>query len=263
MPEKSYQVVAGFVIGIIILLIAATFIVILVAYSNKRKRRFLQEQQNMQILFKEQLLQSQLETQEQTLQHISTELHDNLGALASLIKINLLTIPLTDIDKAAQKLENTVDLTRQLIVDIKSLSVSLNSDHIAQKGLLNSIATYVDRINKTGQFNASLKVGTNLPFIENDKAIILYRMVQEILNNMIKHSKAQNLQIDIFAKDNLVTLSLSDDGEGFNMEAEIKNGNGAGLLNLEKRARIINAILTTISSPCNGTKVIIELPFSY
>jgi len=260
MPEKSHEVVAGFVIGIIILLIAASFIVILVAYSNKRKKRFIQEQLNMQQLFKEQLLQSQLETQEQTLKHLSTELHDNLGALASLIKINLLTIPVNDPVKATQKISDTADLTRQMIADLKALSVSLNSDHISRRGLVDSISIEVERINKTEQFNAVLEIEDNLPVIENDKAIILYRMIQEILNNMVKHSGAKNIKVYISCQENIMKLILSDDGIGFDLQAKMQNGNGAGLHNLEKRALMINAKITTVSSVGSGTKVTIELP---
>lgn len=260
MPEKNHAVVTGFVIGIIILLIAASFIVILVAYSSRRKNRFLQEQQQMQLLFTEQLLQSRLETQEQTLRHLSTELHDNLGALASLIKINLLTIPVTDPVKSAQKIADTADLTRQMIADLKALSVSLNSDHIGRKGLVASVAVEVERINKTEQFTATLKVDGNIPAFENDKSVILFRMVQEILNNMVKHSAAKNILVDISCRENALSMILSDDGVGFDLRQQLENGNGAGLHNLQKRAAMISAALVTQSHPGHGTRVSINIP---
>ncbi len=260
MPEKSHEIVAvGFVVGIIILLVAASFIVVLVVYSNKRMKRFLLDQQNMQILFSQTLLQSQIEIQEQTLQHISRELHDNLGQVASLIKINLTTIKINEPEKAAGKIEDTKELTRQLIADIKSLSVSLGSDRIYQLGLANALQTEVDRLNKTGEFIAEFKQVGNMPEIDNDKALILYRMSQEVLNNMVKHSQAKHIGILFQVVENRFILVFNDDGVGFNVE-EKANAAGAGLRNLQSRALLINAQIHISSLPGNGTKTIIELP---
>ncbi|MBG9377179.1 sensor histidine kinase [Panacibacter sp. DH6] len=217
----------------------------------------------MQKLYAEQLLQSQLEIQEQTLQHISKELHDNLGQVASLIKINLYTIGLDEKDKAAQKLDDTRELTKQLITDLKALSVSLGADRIAQTGLAKALETEIDRLNKTGQFKATFEQQGILPNVHNDTAIILYRMAQEVLNNMVKHSNAQHITFKLSFIDNLIILAISDDGNGFDIDEQMKNGNGAGLHNLQKRATLINATLTMQSIIGQGTQVTIELPYSY
>ncbi|MEO6354972.1 MAG: ATP-binding protein [Ferruginibacter sp.] len=208
---------------------------------------------------KETLLQSQIEIQEQTLQHISRELHDNLGQVASLIKINLNTLQLNNIPKTTEKIEATKELTRQLIADIKSLSVSLGSDRIAQAGLVKALETEVDRLNKTGQFTALFALEGTMPLIDNDKAVILYRMAQEILNNMVKHSHATQINIFLHASENLFKLQFNDDGVGFNA-AEKLNGSGAGLRNLTSRALLIHATLQILSSAENGTSIIIEMP---
>ncbi len=259
MPQESHEnITLAFLIALTTLLITGSFIVILVAYSNKRKKRFLQEQQNMQMLFKQQLLQSQIEIQEQTFLQISRELHDNFGHIASLIKINLNTLNLEDTNKATAKIEDTKDLTRQLIADIKSLSVSLNSDRIAKTGLVKALQTEVERLNKTDLFTASFMQSGPVLEIENDKAIILYRMAQEILNNMVKHSGANCITVNLSIKDNLFILAFSDDGKGFDMEEQLKSG-GSGLTNLQKRAALINAQLIIQSGPGNGTHIAIQM----
>jgi signal transduction histidine kinase len=199
-----------------------------------------------------------LKSRNKTLLQISRELHDNFGHIASLIKINLHTIKLGDLNKAAAKIEDTKDLTRQLIADIKSLSVSLNSDRIAQTGLVKALQTEVERLNKTDLFIASFTQSGELPEIENDKAIILYRMAQEVLNNMVKHSGAKCIDVKVSIKDNLFILAFSDDGKGFNVEEQLKNG-GSGLTNLQKRAGLINALLTIHSKPGNGTSIAIQM----
>ena len=205
------------------------------------------------------LLQAQLEIQEQTHQHIGKELHDNLGQVASLIKINLNTLKLSDTEKEVTKLADTKDLLRQMIADIKSLSVSLGADRLTQSGLIKAIETDIERINKTDEFTASLQIDGAIPVIGNDTAIILYRMVQEVLNNMVKHSKATQINCVIRFSENLLTLVLSDNGVGFNMDEKL-NGGGAGLRNLQNRARLINAQFNTQTSPGAGTKISIQLP---
>ena len=243
----------------LLLLLITAFVILFLFLYQKKYYQHKKEKAQLQSLFAQSLLQSQIEIQEQTLQHIGRELHDNLGQVASLIKINLNTLQLSNADAATEKIEYTKELTRQLITDIKSLSVSLGSDRITETGLYKAIETEVDRINKTGLFTATYTLQGRLPDIDKDKAVILYRMVQEVLNNMVKHSKASQIDISICTNDNLFILAFKDDGMGFNVEEKM-NASGAGLKNLKTRALLINAQLHIQSSPGAGTQVTIELP---
>ncbi len=226
---------------------------------QKRKKILVKESETLKLEFEKQLMQSRLEIQEQTLQHISHELHDNLGQVASLIKINLNTLSLQDPEKASIKIEHTKEITRQLITDIKSLSVSLGADRIAQSGLVKALETEVERLNKTEAFKASFSQQGSIPELNPDKSVILYRMAQEVLNNMIKHSGAKHLSILLQGLENLFILEFNDDGTGFDVTAKKQSG-GAGLRNLETRASLIKAQLIMESIPGKGTRVRIELP---
>ncbi len=248
-------------IGSLIVIFFTVIIIVTITQYKQRAYKHLLEKEQLAAQFAQTLLESQLEIQEQTLQHIGRELHDNLGHIASIIKINLTTLT-KDLDntaKALDKIEATKDLTRQLIGDLKSLSVSLGADRIAKSGLAKALDTEVDRLNKTGQFTATITQEGNLPAIENDKVVILFRMAQEILNNMVKHSGARHITVGLNASENSFILAFSDDGVGFDTD-EKKNSGGAGLLNLQHRAKLINAQLTMQSSPGNGSRVTIELP---
>jgi signal transduction histidine kinase len=85
-------------------------------------------------------------------------------------------------------------------------------------------------------------------------------MMQEIINNMVKHSGAGSVSILIKTTGNFCTLVCHDSGAGFDPEEKLRSGGGAGLVNLRNRARMINAVLSIQSSPGNGTTVTIELP---
>jgi len=224
---------------------------------NEKKRKHFEEKQQLKQAFNQTLLQSQLEIKEETLRHVSAEIHDNLGQLASLIKINLNTIEYDDKEKAQLKLEATRELMRNLITDLKSLSLSLNSDRVAHLGLCKSIETEVVRLNRTGLFIAEFVKPEEEPPIDPDQAVILFRMVQEVLNNCIKHSDAREIRIGMQVVEGKLMLSIRDNGKGFAL-SENTFSEGQGLLNLRTRAKLIHGTISISSTPGEGTSIIIE-----
>lgn len=249
-PDMILPIVAGSVL----LLLVSVFVVSFVALYQRKK-------QNLQAQFAQTLLQSQLEIQENTLNYVAKELHDNLGITASLVKINLNTIDSTRPEAIPGKIAEAKENVMQLIADIKALSVQLDGDQIKRYGLWTTIRQDLERIKKTGVFNTSYTQQEGLPELDPGKATILYRMVQELLNNALKHSRAKNIIVNTYIKGNLLILDLSDDGCGFDWEAKKLSG-GAGLLNLTGRANLIHATLDFKSTAGSGTTATITLPLS-
>lgn len=154
MEEIQKHIETAVIATLFLFVLVVSFIMFLLFYFKK----FYQEQaekKRLEFFYKQEIKNTQLEIQEQTLQHVSRELHDNLGQVASLIKINLNTLVLDDNQKAQQKIEHTKELTRQLIGDLKALSVSLGGDRITKVGLEKALETEVERLNKTEAFEAS------------------------------------------------------------------------------------------------------------
>jgi hypothetical protein len=228
-------------------------IVVAAVLYNQRKKKHLADKAN----FQQTLLATRLEIQEQTLQQIGRELHDNLGLAATLIKINLTTLKPGN----TEKIEATKDLTKQLITDIKALSLSLNNDKISKIGFVKSIELELQRVAKTGIFTINFTHQGSHPQLEGDKTTILYRMAQEIINNMAKHSKAKQITVTSTVTETLFTLAFRDDGEGFDVADKLKNG-GAGLSNLHNRAKLIMASLQIESEPGKGSRFVITMPMS-
>lgn len=256
--QDRTDILIPIVAGTLLFFLLCVFIVAFAALFRRKRQQFKIEQQNLQAKFAETLLRSQLEIKEQTLQHIGYELHDNLGQMASLIKINLTTLQLEDPVHAATKIEDTKDLVRQLILDLKSLSVDLNGNRIAQLGLIRAIESEVEKLNKTGRFRVVLEGNGLTPLLSANTTIILFRMLQEIINNAVKHSEATRISIRFHVTEHLFTLVITDDGVGFNLKEKIASG-GSGLINLKNRAKLINANLLIESSPNAGTSISIEL----
>lgn len=257
--ETKSELIILFVAGISLLFLACGYIVYFLVFYQRNQQKNILEKSAREAGFQQELMRSQLEIKEQTLKHIGYELHDNLGQIASLIKINLNTLRLDDPDKAALKIESTKELVRQLITDLKALSVNLNSDRVVQLGLIECIKNEIRTLNRTGQFKTEFVLEGFLPELSPDTAIIIYRMVQESVNNIVKHSKAKHVTISLKVVENLFTLVIDDDGEGFNPSDELRGG-GSGLINLQNRAKLINAQFSIQSSPRDGTSILIEMP---
>ena len=141
MNDLNADIILAIFVATTVLLILSSFGIIFTIIYKKKQHAHQNERKLLQVRFQEELLKSQLEIKEGTLRYIAYELHDNLGQIASLIKINLNTLSLTDEEKAARKIEDTKDLVRQLIYDLKSLSMSLNSDRVIQVGIIGEFTT--------------------------------------------------------------------------------------------------------------------------
>ena len=234
-----------------VFLFLSVFIVYMALYQNKRKFYFRQE-----------LLRTQLEIQEQTLKNISQEIHDNIGQALSLAKLNLNTMPAANDEVLQQKIFNSKELVSKAITDLRGLSRSLDTDYVQEMGLQRAIEYELEMIKKTGTIDTSLIVEGSLFRLEKQKELILFRIVQETFNNILKHSGAKDLNVNINYSPNSFTLIVKDDGKGVNLQPlnEANNNFGLGIRNMHSRAKLIGADFHMTSILGVGTEVKINLP---
>jgi signal transduction histidine kinase len=229
-------------------------------YRNKQIKNK-QEQQELQSAFHQELLRAQIEMQEQTLTHISREIHDNITQVLSFVKLNLAMISKSGEEQRQIKVNESRELISQAITDLRDLSKSLSFDHIVQHGLSKTIQIETDRINKTGIINVILETEGEMYTLGEQRELVLFRIFQETLNNTLKHSGAKHLKIGLQYIPEMFTLTLEDDGAGFSANS-LDNNRGSGLKNMENRATLIGALATIDSSPGNGCCIRVSLnPF--
>jgi signal transduction histidine kinase len=182
------ELIFPLIVGTLLFFALAVAIILFLRQYHKTQQKFDWERQN----HKQALLQTEIEIKEQTLNAVSRELHDNLGQIASLIKINLNLVSTNINEHDRSKILESIELLKQLIADIKSLSLSLNSDNIHRIGLFESIKQDIERINRTGTLQIKFTSQNTLPALDPDVEIFLYRICQEAWNNILKHAKATN-----------------------------------------------------------------------
>jgi signal transduction histidine kinase len=244
--------------GTAVILILAISVVSFIAAYRIRKESFLQEKSIMQQTFQQELLRTQLEIQEQTFKTISQEIHDNIGQVLSLAKMNLATSDLEQEHKSAEKVFMAKDLVSKAIQDLRDLSRTLNTETIVSMGLLKAIETELQLIHKTASIETAINVEGTVSRLEPQKELILFRIVQEALHNVIKHSNARQVTVDALYSNQYLYLKISDDGHGFNISEETA---GSGLRNMQSRAKLIGAEWN-ISSNGQGTLINILIPIT-
>lgn len=258
--------------GIIIIVITGTIALLLMVvfglsftiYYHKRRRELTREKRLLKETHQRELLQSQLEIQNQTLQQIAEELHDNIGQLltVAVMRLNALEDEIADPD-AQQSVQQTRELIRTIIADVRTLSKTLDFNTVQRFGLLPSLTLELERIQRTGRIQTQLiTTGDSYPLGEQAD-IVLLRMAQESLNNALKHAHARNLTVSTDYQPNAFLLTIADDGRGFNAEdaaARPLGQAGAGLGNLYRRAGMLGGTCTIVSQAGTGTRVEIQLP---
>ena len=262
--DRQFQSLGTLVlIFTIVLLLIIPFVVIMAFRYQRRQRKHTLEKSELQSQFSQILLQTQLEIQEQTLKNISQEIHDNIGQVLSLAKLNLGTMDVEQPQKLQQKIEDSKNLVGKAIQDLRDLSKSLDADYIKERGLLKSIEYELDMIRKTGFYETILNTTGNLYKLDAQKDLILFRIVQEVLNNIIKHAKASMIIVHVRYQPTDFFVEINDNGEGFDL-TPLKDGGqnnfGLGIRNMHNRAKLIGAVFSISSAIGKGTDVIIHLP---
>ncbi len=257
MSLTQYEIILTVFAGTFLLLLLASFGIIFTVIHKKKQQLNKEEKLLLKSQFSQALLQTQLEIQEQTLKTISQEIHDNIGQVLSLAKLNLNTLPVNEEGEA--KLHNTRKLVSKAINDLRDLTRSMYGDKVTELGLRNAIDSELKILNNTGQFVAVLHVIGYEYKLPQKEEMVLFRMVQESMNNAIKHSKAKDITITLDYQPYLFTITVADNGVGFDPQTLSAAETGLGLKSMQNRAKLIGGTCTINTAPGKGTAIIIKL----
>ncbi len=219
----------------------------------------LREKQAIQLRFQQELLQTQIEIQEQTLKTISQEIHDNVGQILSLAKLNLNIFPAAN-DEQQTKINDTKQLVSKAIIDLRNLSRSMYGDQLNELGLNDAIANELSIIRNTGQFNTELIIQGEKFKLSLQHELVVFRMLQEALNNIIKHAKAKNIEVVLQYSNPAFAMSVTDDGKGFDPTSINNSKNGMGLKSMKNRAALIGGIFHMDAAIGKGSTLSLNLP---
>ena len=246
--------------AILMLLLIITLILL-----NFQKKRMVNDKliEFYKTNFQKNLLRSRIEIQEDTLNKISQEVHDNIGLTLTLAKLKMSTLNKMKNPEVLDTTIQTVELISRALDDLRSLSHNMNPEVVKSVGLLTAIKEELYRINKTKLVNIKLEASGNPFYLESKTELLIFRIIQELLSNIIKHSFAKNTWISILYKeDNWIYLTVKDNGVGMDTESQHYNiikSSSSGLINLQSRCSLLNGTLEIISNP-SGTTISLAIP---
>lgn len=253
--EKS-EIIIQLYSTVILLLFFGGVIILLVAIFKKKQRSNREQMNKLQ----QTMLKSQLEIQEQTMTSISRELHDNIAQNLGVINLYLNGIGSVGHADKQEKLEMSRRLLKKVNRQIRLFSHNLLGESIEMAGLGNAIQKEVALLNTIQHTHFTFE-NFAIANIKGERAIILFRVVQEALQNVIRHAKAAHCDIVMHEQQENIAVSITDDGIGFSEAGLDQSGGiGVGLLNMKSRTHIAGGKIFINSLPGKGTKI--ELLFS-
>ena len=250
MHNIETRVFITLLIGAVVLALILVFFVLTILKHQKRS-----------IIFEKEILLKDIQLLETERSRIAADLHDELGSLISAIKINLeciQSINNPDDNTIMQKVGSYIDTTMQ---KIREISNNLMPQSLEQNGILIAVKEFIEMIDTKNKFSILYKCDiANDVIIEPNKQIHIYRIVQEIINNTIKHGNATLINVRFYKRKHLLCLALTDNGIGFDKEKASAKKGSTGLRNIVQRVELIEGKIYLESVANKGTHYLIEMP---
>ena len=262
MPNTKSEVIVLLIFMTIFILMMVTFIIRILFFIQKKQKGFDNDLLEVKANHDLELYRAQSEIQEQTSLEIARELHDNVGQNLSLAKLSLSTLDLDKKDEAKASIAEISDIIEIALFNLRLLTRFMNTEIIKKGGLAKSINMQVDFIQRRGKIDASLSVTGETTTLADTKEIFLFRIVQEAINNIIRHSKASEICISLEYGKNTLVLQIRDNGSGFILDEKNSGPDFvSGIYNMQRRAKIIEAEFEIDSQVGKGTCIKVITPY--
>jgi len=225
-----------------------------------RKDKIIADQKIKQLEEEKKLLAAKflVEGQEEERKRIAQELHDGLGVLLSTTKMQFTTIK----DKSPENkpiIEKATKLLEQATGDVRKISHNMMPGLLTKFGFYEAAKDLFDKISETERLNAEVKIDGDTKRLPENTEIMLYRIIQEMVNNTLKHAEANNILLDLDIQPELLNIRYSDDGKGFDVEEKIES-KSIGLQSIQSRVNFLNGKTEIKSEPTKGVNYIIQIP---
>jgi signal transduction histidine kinase len=250
-------VIVFIIISVLLILALIVFISVIIYRYQQKQNTYYKDIESLKAAHENTLLQSQLEIQEQTFQNISREIHDNIGQKLTLAKLHLNTLVFSDKAKASRQVHGSVNIIGDVINDLGNLSHSLSSEIILNNGIIKALEYEQNQLNRSGLYKIFFSTTGNPVYLNNNTELVIFRMVQETLNNIVKHASASAINMHLHYGDDYLLIEIADNGRGFIVDA---NCQGTGLQNIKKRTALLKGDLEIESIKNMGTRIKIKIP---
>ena len=223
------------------------------------------ELEKIEIAIQQNFTQQLIGSQEEERKRIAAELHDGIGQEMLIIKNHALLALQKNVEPGFIKehINEISNTASNLLSEIRLITYNLRPYHLEKLGLSETIEIAIENISKS----TSIELHFNIDPVDNclrkENEIIFFRIIQEVINNIIKHSKAKEALIKISKTDNNIIVTIKDDGIGFSLAEKSyseKGFHGFGLASIAQRVKLLNGNYSIDTGPKKGTKIKIVIP---
>jgi len=244
---------------LIMLAFLVALLLIMIIY-RRRKMEHIREVDSMKEKYQKEMLEAQVEIQQDIMQQIGQEIHDNVGQKLTLATLYTEHIKLGEkTGSAEEKIASISALINESLAELRNLSKNLTQPPDGQQGLDILLQKELNRVKLADACHVHFNVAGKPHNLSMKVNNMIIRIVQEFLQNSIKHAGCGNIHICIFNDDTGFTMEMADDGKGFVTEQKM-GGKGIGIANMKKRAVVIGADLQLDSIPGSGTSMRLFIP---
>ena len=263
--ESKQKKTRSYLILALVILFFGTLTAILIQKNTKRKQKLAEQEkeletQKLATVLKEQELTSidaMIEGQEKERQRIANDLHDDLGGLMATVKLHFNALKEKQTPELYKKTNELID---EAYDKVRTVAHAKNSGVIANQGLLKAINEMADKISTSNKITINVVDHGLENRLENSLELTLFRIIQELITNTIKHAEATEVTIHITNHEDSLNLMVEDNGKGFNPSQITKTNKGMGISSIDKRVEHLNGTLTIESEKNQGTTIIIDIP---
>ncbi len=243
---------------IAILLAVVVMAVILISFFYFSRKKIVEkelEKRDLEIAYQKDLLNSEIITQEEERKRIAQDLHDDISSKLNIVSLNsqLLKTPNLSETEILEISDNIINLTKKALDNSRRIAHNLLPPVFEKFGLEAGIKELCLEISTTKLIKIDFTNNIVFDFSDNDKHLHVFRILQELINNSIRHGKAKNITIAMNEIDNIKTLKYNDDGIGFDINNS-DNKKGLGMKNIESRINFLNGKLETKSEINKGSE---------
>jgi len=248
MPPTQTDLFYSFLAGLTVIAVLFSVFALSIFYHLRKKRKQLRDK-----LFQDECL---IEADKA---RIARDLHDDLGSLLTGLQFSFAT--LAEKDRSNSLLQSSYQQIGTSIHRLREIALNLLPRELETEGLNAAIESFVERINSVNRIQVNYLPVTNIELMDKQKAMVLFRVIQEIISNSIKYSKASVIDIGIVLDHSRLILEIRDDGTGFDYERCLQQKHHSGLKNIQSRIDMLNGIMIVESSRGNGTHYFITIPY--
>lgn len=232
-----------------------------VAFFIVYQKRLLKQQEASQQIkedYQKNLLKASIESQEKERQRIAEALHDEVGALITTTKLHIGQIkPDMPKPKMTERLTSATDILTETLQSVRQISLNLKPPVLEALGLVAAVRSLIQKINTSEQIEIFCD-GPDELMVPPDESLGCYRIIQELLQNGLKHAKATEIELSIQQIGRSIQIDYQDNGIGFDFNKMAESDQGLGLRNIESRLNLLNGTITPVDKPNGGTHLKIE-----